>query len=230
MNLPPVLRQRYFNQNGTPLAGGKLYTYQAGTTTPQVTYTDQTGATPNANPITLDANGECSMWLDPSLSYKFVLQDSNGVVQWTVDSVVGILIPNAVSTAALQDQAVTTQKVADGAITAAKLATGAITRTAMNQGTIAKSNVATKTAAYTLTDNDDIILVDCTLGAITITLPAASGEQGRIFTITKKDTTQNIVTIARTGTDLISGETSQSIVNPNNSLDIYSDGSNWYVK
>lgn len=156
-NLPPVLRQRYFDSNGLPLAGGQLFTYQAGTTTPQATYTDQTGGTPNANPIILDSQGYASMWLDQSLSYKFVLEDSNGVVQWTVDQVVGLLTANAVSTASIQDGAVTSSKLAsgsvnvtnsalasdgsidanrpvntnnirNGAITTAKIASGAVTR------------------------------------------------------------------------------------------------------
>jgi len=90
MNLAPCLKQRYFDEDGNPLAGGKLYTYEAGTTTPQATYTDQTGATPNANPVVLDANGEADVWIDLGLSYKFVLKDSADVTQWTVDSVGGL--------------------------------------------------------------------------------------------------------------------------------------------
>jgi hypothetical protein len=121
MNLPPVLRQRYFDANGNPLAGGKLYTYQSGTTTPQATYTDSGGGTPNANPVVLDANGEAAVWLDPELSYKFVLKDSNDVTQWTVDGVIGLLTADAVSTSSIQDSAVTTAKIADDAVTADKL-------------------------------------------------------------------------------------------------------------
>lgn len=116
MNLPPVLKQRYLDSNGNPLAGGKLYTYQSGTTTPQATYTDQGGGTPNANPIVLDANGECSMWLDPELSYKFVLKNSVDVTQWTVDAVVGLLTADAVATASIQNGAVTAPKLAYAAV------------------------------------------------------------------------------------------------------------------
>lgn len=121
MNLPPVLRQRYLDANGNPLAGGLLYTYQAGTTTPQATYTDSGGGTPNANPIVLDANGEAAMWLDPTLSYKFVLKNSSEVTQWTVDNVIGILTSGSVVTASLADSAVTTAKLADDSVTADKL-------------------------------------------------------------------------------------------------------------
>lgn len=92
MNLTPVLKSKFLNAGGTAcLPGGKLYTYIAGTTTPQATYTDQGGLTPNANPVILDANGEASVWLDPALSYKFKLTDSSDVVQWTVDAVSGVI-------------------------------------------------------------------------------------------------------------------------------------------
>ena len=84
-DLLPVLRQKFFDNTGKPLAGGKLYSYAAGTTTPKATYSDQAGVTPNANPVILDSNGEAAIYINPEY-YKFVLQDSNSVVQWTVDN------------------------------------------------------------------------------------------------------------------------------------------------
>lgn len=117
-----MIRQRYLDANGDPLAGGKLYSYIAGTSTPQATYTDQGGGTANANPVVLDANGEADVWLDPELSYKFVLKDSDDATQWTVDDVIGVLTPDAVNTAAIQDDAVTTAKLADDSVTADILA------------------------------------------------------------------------------------------------------------
>lgn len=85
-DLLPVLKQRFFDPNGAPLAGGKLYSYEAGTTTPTPTFTDQSGTAANTNPIILNANGEADVWIK-SGSYKFVLQDSTGVTLWTVDNV-----------------------------------------------------------------------------------------------------------------------------------------------
>lgn len=84
--LSPQLKQKFFNSSGAPLSGGKLFSYQAGTTTPLVTYTDSTESSANTNPIILDANGECDVWLGAN-SYKFVLKDSADVTQWTVDNV-----------------------------------------------------------------------------------------------------------------------------------------------
>lgn len=80
----PTPKSQFVDANGVPLAGGKVYTYTAGTTLAQVTYTDNTGATPNTNPIILDSRGEANIWLGEAL-YKFRLTDANDVEQWTVD-------------------------------------------------------------------------------------------------------------------------------------------------
>ena len=44
---------QFFTDDNEVLSGGKIYTYAAGTTTPQATYTSASGATPHANPIIL---------------------------------------------------------------------------------------------------------------------------------------------------------------------------------
>jgi hypothetical protein len=76
---------RAFTQSGAPLAGGKVYTYAAGTTTPKTSWTDYTATVANANPVILDANGEANIWLDGN--YKVKLEDSAGALQWTVDNI-----------------------------------------------------------------------------------------------------------------------------------------------
>lgn len=86
--LPLVaLNFRGFNANNAPLAGGKLYTYAAGTTTPLSTYTTRAGNIANANPVVLDANGEADVWTTPGVLYKFVLKDASDVTLRTVDNV-----------------------------------------------------------------------------------------------------------------------------------------------
>ena len=85
-NLSPDAVFRAFSTTGQPLAGGLLYTYAAGTLTPQATYTDSTGATPNTNPVVLDSTGSASVWLNRA-AYKFVLKDANNVTQWTTDQI-----------------------------------------------------------------------------------------------------------------------------------------------
>ncbi len=167
MNLPPVLRQRYLDSDGNPLAGGKLYTYQAGTTTPQATYTDSTGGTPSANPIILDANGEAAMWVNPSFSYKFVLKNSSDVTQWTVDNVVGLLTNNSVVTAAINDLAVTTGKINDLAVT-----TGKINDLAVTTGKLASDAVTPVKMAASGFGPDAIIntVVAASVGSSALTL------------------------------------------------------------
>lgn len=85
---------QFFDNNGDPLSGGKLYTYEAGTTTPKATYTTSSGGTANANPIVLDAAGRLSgsseIWLTDGQSYKFVLKTSEDVQLWSADNVSGI--------------------------------------------------------------------------------------------------------------------------------------------
>ena len=78
----------YFSDaNGNPLAGGKVYTYTAGTSTPLATYTDSTLTTPNANPVILDSAGRAVIWL--SGTYKITVTDSADVVIRTVDNIAG---------------------------------------------------------------------------------------------------------------------------------------------
>jgi hypothetical protein len=79
---------RAFDSNGDPLAGGKLYTYVAGTSTPKDTFTDESGDTANTNPVILDANGYADVWLGDG-AYKFVLDDAADVNQWTLDDIAG---------------------------------------------------------------------------------------------------------------------------------------------
>jgi hypothetical protein len=85
---------QFFDANGVPLAGGKLYTYAAGTTNPAVTYTASSGApgTENANPIILDSAGRVpqAIWLPNATSYKFALTTATDVPVWTKDNIPGI--------------------------------------------------------------------------------------------------------------------------------------------
>lgn len=82
----PTAKAQFIDAAGVPLAGGLLYTYIAGTTTPQATYTDSTSATANSNPIVLDSRGEANIWLSGS-TYKFKLCDANNTEIWTVDNI-----------------------------------------------------------------------------------------------------------------------------------------------
>lgn len=95
VNLSPYggVGAQFLDNSGNVLTGGKIFTYSAGTTTNQPTYTSSTGVTPHSNPIVLDASGRVpsgEIWLTDGLQYKFVLKDSNDVLIATYDNVLGI--------------------------------------------------------------------------------------------------------------------------------------------
>jgi hypothetical protein len=85
--MPPP-RTQFVDANGVPLAGGFLYSYSAGTSTPAATYHLDTlgNITPNQNPIILDSTGSAEVRLAPQ-AYKFVLQNSSHVQIWAIDQV-----------------------------------------------------------------------------------------------------------------------------------------------
>jgi len=81
----PYLFVPVFSWPGAP--GGKLHTYQAGSSsTPQTTYAED-GVTPNLNPVTLDSTGSAIVRLDPTLAYHFILKDSTDTTTlWDADT------------------------------------------------------------------------------------------------------------------------------------------------
>ncbi|KKK73362.1 hypothetical protein LCGC14_2894600, partial [marine sediment metagenome] len=86
-SLTPVPKIQFLDTSGDPLAGGKVNTFISGTSTPQATYTDVGGGTPNANPVILDSGGFAEIWLTVGETYTIRLDNSADVVQWTVDGV-----------------------------------------------------------------------------------------------------------------------------------------------
>lgn len=90
--LMPIPRQCFPDSlaSGKPLAAGKIFTYQAGTSVQQATFTDATGLVQNTNPVILDAAGCASIWLTSGQAYRFVAQNSNGAQEWVTDQVSGL--------------------------------------------------------------------------------------------------------------------------------------------
>lgn len=93
VSLSPIggVAAQFFDNNGNILAGGKLYSYEAGTTTPKTTYTSAAGTIANTNPIILTSAGRIpyEVWLTTGDSYKFVLTDSVGNSIGTWDNIYG---------------------------------------------------------------------------------------------------------------------------------------------
>lgn len=93
VNLSPVFNGwQGFGTDGLPLSGGLLYTYQAGTSTPQATYTTNAGSIANTNPIVLGPDGRPpqELWLVQGQAYRFVLQTSLAVQIATYDNITGV--------------------------------------------------------------------------------------------------------------------------------------------
>lgn len=91
--------KQFLDSAGNPLAGGKVYTYESDSNTPQDTFTDPglTDGTQNTNPIILDDQGKCIMWMLPT-TYRVTVTDANDVVQenYPIDGVPGSIWPGAI--------------------------------------------------------------------------------------------------------------------------------------
>lgn len=108
VNLSPLggAASQFLDNNGVILSGGKIYTYAAGTTTPQASYTSLSGVTAHANPIILDSAGRVpggEIWLIDNLTYKFTVETATGSLLGTYDNVPGINDINLNATAVEYD-------------------------------------------------------------------------------------------------------------------------------
>jgi hypothetical protein len=173
---------QFFDNNGVILSGGLLYTYAAGTTTPQATYTSSGGGTANTNPIVLDSAGRVSgeIWLTSNLSYKFVLKNSTGTTIGTYDNIISV--PASVTTDIAALQAADTTFALKGANTditsLASPAIGAATATTATAGdntTKVATTAFVNTAVSTAVGSDIISLPNPTVdGTGAMTLPAST--------------------------------------------------------
>jgi len=113
VNLSPIggAGWQFFDNNGVPLAGGLIYTYQAGTSTPQAAYTTALGNIAHSNPIVLNSAGRVpggEIWLTIGVSYKFIIDDANNVLIGTYDNINGTGSGGQGYVTAIQNQTVVT--------------------------------------------------------------------------------------------------------------------------
>lgn len=80
MALYPLLteKQTFFDANSNELSGGKLFIYEANTTTKVTTYAETDGLSANSNPIVLNSRGEVpnGLYVAGGIQYKLVLSPS----------------------------------------------------------------------------------------------------------------------------------------------------------
>lgn len=90
--------------------------------------------------------------------------------------------------------------------------------------------LTSKVANYSATTSDGLILCDASGGGFAITLPAAT-TSGKPLIIKKTDSSFNIITINRAGSDTIEGATSTTLNTQYESVCLYSDGgTTWYIQ
>jgi hypothetical protein len=131
----------------------------------------------------------------------------------------------AVGTTNLAALAVTTAKLDALAVTTAKIDAGAVTRAKITE----TLNTTSKTANYTATASDDVILCSASGGAFTITLPAAASSTGLHLVVKKTDSGFNAVTIDGNASETIDGATTKKLSTQYESIEIVCDGSNWHI-
>lgn len=131
--MSPVPIQQFLDNSGRPLAGGKLYTYLAGTTTPLVVYADALLQIPLTNPVVLDSGGRGPELFLGADTYKFILKDALDATVWTADYIASNVVTTEVAHSTLSDRSLTSDHalLADNAThaTAADSATNATNAT-----------------------------------------------------------------------------------------------------
>lgn len=85
--LPPGWQQT--DANGAPVSGARLFTYEAGTSTPKPTFSDAGLTIANANPVVADAAGVFGPVIATTGAYKLEMQTATGAVLWTADPIDG---------------------------------------------------------------------------------------------------------------------------------------------
>ena len=237
--LSPPPRFQAIDDNGDPIAGGLLYTYAAGTSTPIATYTTQAGTIANQNPIVLDTSGRAAIYLVQGTGYKFVLKDSLGSTIYTQDN---ILIPEAARTDWVESvtglntdntdpQNPIIQISVDGTtIDGAGTVADPLAWIAPPPTTLITSTPTTQTGAtYTVAATDFQVIAN-RAGTITLTLPSAATFDGRMLLI--RTITANTVVSASANVIPATGAAASTAILP--ATDgawalLQSNGTNWLI-
>lgn len=195
-------RKRIVDTNGVPLGGAKLYSYEAGTTTPLDTFNDSTLSVANSNPLVADANGTFDYIFLAADDYRFVFEDADGNTLATFEQDDYEVIASLTFTGGLEKVGNTVQ-----------LASGVNNQT----GT-----------SYTIQTSDRGKLISFSnTSAIAATLPAAGASfpDGFYFDIQNRNT--GLLTL--TSSSNIDGASSLSFEKDEGAR-IYSDGSTYYTQ
>lgn len=231
--LSPLIRQRFFDDStGAPLAGGQLFTYAAGTTTPLGTYSNSTG-TANANPVVLDSNGYADVWIDPTLSYKFVLEDVNSNVLWTVDNISSPFEITAWSSSISYSMGEIVQDASGFGLFYVSLTNNNVNNslTSVSNWRRLGGNIRTVSTNTTILATDELLRSNSTAGNLTHTLPACSTTSiGTRIKIKDVGSGGNTTSVKGNGTDQIDGaNTYVNVIHQYDAIEVQNIGSGWDV-
>ena len=233
VNLSPIGNGiNFLTTNGLPLAGGLLYTYQAGSSTPLATYTTNNGTIANSNPIVLGTDGRLpnELWLTYGYYYKFVLQDAVGSTIATYDNLYGILGTIPATTPTLPTGCIILWSGAIGSIPSGfYLCNGAngtpdlrdrfivgagssysVAQTGGSADSIVVSHNHTATSTSTVTDPGHVHTLTAT------TAPGGSGGSGSLQGVTSITTNSAVtgITVATSTTNVAAGVSGTGANNP----------------
>lgn len=140
------------NDEGVPISGGKVYTYEAGTSNLSTLYLDRDKTSSATNPIILDTHGRAEVFGDGL--YKFVVKDSNDVDVFDVDNLEYLAIYGG--SGVFEDLTVNDTVTLDGFLDEDNMASNSATKGATQQSIKAYSDASSTTAANNLAAVKDI--------------------------------------------------------------------------
>jgi len=200
----------FLTNSGIPLNGGLLYSYAAGTTTPQTTYTSNSGSIANTNPIVLQSNGVAPnpIWITDNVSYKFVLKDSSGNTLETYDNIngQGTISGNLTVGGTLTANAIvcTTNETIGGNLTVSGNISGGsftgITGRIVQFVTATSTTASTTSTSYSSTGHTATITPSSTSSKILVMVHALLWQ-----TNVYASNGNSLVALYRNGTNLVSG-------------------------
>lgn len=89
--------------------------------------------------------------------------------------------------------------------------------------------IVSQSTSYTITSTDGVILGNASGGAITFTLPNATGIDGRLYTVKKTDSSANAVILDGHSSQTIDGSTTYNLTIENDSITVIALGGSWYI-
>ncbi|QJB35536.1 hypothetical protein HF324_31250 [Chitinophaga oryzae] len=202
-----------------------------------------TGTDADKEVLMLGATGEVIKKTLPTAAFRDFKNGSDGPdVHYTEDAATNSLTLHVPSASLVADRGLVTgigqtfkgaKKFNDDLAVRTKVIVGDTLAAANSTLQVAGSlslNIVSQNANYTMTDNDNTILMNCTSGDLTVTLLSAAGRKGRVITVKKiGGTLAKSLQIVTTGGEKIEDGTDYFIYNDWTFVTLQSDGANWFI-